>query len=164
MAVIYRTPGKVSGKIAEALGLICTSFAMLEWNVDRTIWALTGNNRKKGRHLTLHLLNKGRLKRLRQEAINHFGANHRHAKKYKQIADEIQKAVEIRNLYVHGIWAKGKAKGTRRQQFVLSYFSNPRGDAEHVDLPTLLAFIKLIRLRAIELEIASVRLIGVALP
>jgi hypothetical protein len=162
--VTYRSSAKLSRRMSETLGAVCSHFAMLEWNVDRTIWALTGNDRKKGRHLTLKLLNRRRLERLRKEANTRFGATHKSAIFYNLVADELQKAVDSRNLFVHGIWSKGKAKGTRRQQFVLSYFTNPNGDAEVVDLATLQAFVKIIRMRTLELEIACVKHVGMRLP
>ena len=162
--VTFRSSAKLSKKMSEALGAVCSHFAMLEWNVDRTIWALTGNDRKQGRHLTLHLLNKARLKRLRKEANARFGEQHVTARFDRRMADELQRAVDVRNLFVHGIWAKGKQMGTRRQQVVLTYFSNPNGDAEVVDVATLRAFVDLIKLRTRELEIASVRHLGARLP
>ena len=101
--VTYRTSAKLSRRMSEALGAVCSHFAMLEWNVDRTIWALSGADRKKGRHLTLKLLNRRRLERLRKEANTRFGANHKSTTFYNRVADELQKAVDARNLFVHGI-------------------------------------------------------------
>jgi hypothetical protein len=162
--VTYRSSAKISRRMSEALGSICTHFAMLEWNVDRTIWALLGADRKKGRVLTQHLLNKQRIKRLRKEVVARFGDKSTSGRYYKKLADHIGRMVEFRNLYVHGIWSKGKAPGTRRKQYVLSYFSNPNGDAEGVDLPTLRAFVQMIALTTAALETAAIKHLGAPLP
>ena len=162
--VTYRTSARLSRRMSEALGAVCSHFAILEWNVDRTIWALTGNDRKRGRHLTKKMLNERRIKRLRLEANNRFGANSASARFYNQLADHIHNLALIRNLYVHGLWSKGKAPGTRRKQFVLSYFTNPNGDAEGVDLPTLKGFVRLVDLTKLALERAAIDHLGEKLP
>jgi hypothetical protein len=160
---VYR-PSKVTYQIARVLGEICTHFAMLEWNVDRTIWALTGHSRKTGRHTTLRLLNKARVRRLRDVAIARFGLSSPSQRYYKKLADHIGRLIDDRNIYVHGIWCKGKKRGTRRQRFVITYFSNPLGDVYPVELKKMRAFTRAIHRAAVDLERAAIDHLNARLP
>jgi hypothetical protein len=161
--VIYRTQ-PLSKRMGEALGILCSRFALLEWNVDRTIWALMGKDRKQGRHLTQHLLNDARIKRLRKEANNRFGPSHPSALYYNQVADGLKSLCRQRNLYVHGMWSKGKSRGTRQKQYVLSYFKTPGGYSEEVNLSQLQHFAELVLACKGALEHASEKHIGCKLP
>jgi len=62
------------------------------------------------------------------------------------------------------MWSKGKDAGTRRKQFVLSYFKAPNGYSEEVNLKELQGFGKLVLACKVTLERASEKYIGCKLP
>lgn len=104
------------------------------------------------------------MQRFRKAALAKFGKDTPAERRYTKLADLIDRLIVDRNLYIHGIWSKGKKRGTRRQQFILTYFKDPNGEAFSVDLKKMNRFIEVIAKTTSDLELAAIEYIGKPLP
>lgn len=129
----YATTAKVSKERRAEMGSVCVNWAILESRVEEVIWALRGTDRKAGRRITHNMNITPRLilmKKLAREIL----ADPKTTDEIIKQAALITKWALWRNRVVHGIWAKGRAKGTRRETYSLSYWVDPKGHAYKLDL------------------------------
>ncbi|WP_395019779.1 hypothetical protein [Dongia sp.] len=161
---VYNTSAKVSNRMCTALGRLCVEFSVLEWNVERTIWAIQGHDRKVGRTKTVGMMTRRKVKTMRNVAVGKFGEKSAAGKHYLGIIDELEEIRFWRNLFVHGLWGKGIAKGERRSWYVLTYFENPGGTSAEAKLTDITQLTEYIREVIEKLRKASFTHLGTKLP
>lgn len=161
---VYQISRSVSVAKRAAVGQVCVDFAILEWAVDRSIWALKGHDRKSGRVLTQTFLTKERVRELSKAAHARFGTGSKGNKEYGELCKEITKIAKVRNLAVHGLWAKSARRGERNKSWILTYFKNPSGTATLVKRSEFYALSEDIRKLEFSLHAASLKHLGAPLP
>lgn len=164
MTAVYQVSNKVSIELRAALGQLCVDFSILEWSVERSIWALKGQDRKSGRITTSNYLTKQKINALKASALDQFGAKSKGNKIYNDIGDALTKIAKSRNLVVHGLWAKSIRKGELKKSFVLTYFKKPNGVGAIVTKAGVNNLVKAIREADANLHLASQTFLGAPLP
>lgn len=164
MSAVYQVSNKVSMDLRAAIGQLCVDFSILEWSVDRSIWALKGQDRKSGRITTSDYLTKRRINVLKNSALARFGANSKGNKIYNDIGDVLTQIAKSRNLVVHGLWAKSTREGELKKSYVLTYFKKPNGVGAIVTRTQINDLVRAIREADANLHLASAKFLGAQLP
>lgn len=98
----YRIPNLVPGPIKTRIGEVCVQWSILELQVERLIWHLSGVGPKEGRLITAKEDITPRLKRLKKLAAEKLIATE--AEEIRKLAGDIKEAKKDRHRVVHGLY------------------------------------------------------------
>ncbi|MFY9314912.1 MAG: hypothetical protein WAO95_05055 [Burkholderiales bacterium] len=140
----------------KAVGQIISHWANLEWQVEKTIWALLKIGPKEGRLLTTQMNIRPKLEILKGLA-SRANLDDERRKALLAMSKDITAANDFRNKLAHGLWATAPSKRKRRgmPRKMLLYWM--RGKTETRIMPTT------IRIDAKGLRQFSTHVMGMAL-